>query len=545
MLVVPCPVPDRTPGQPPHAVAASVAAERDLNVGALALRATRVPATERVGAEHWTIDCGRSERPDCSTSDTPEGAGTAARGTRVSVALPVIGAVVVLAVLQDVFTTVLFPSGGRGVLRKPLSRAIWRGFRALARRLSPRRRRHLLTLSGPVIISVNLLAWPALLILGFSLVYLPALGDGIRASPGPTDTSWATAVYYSGFTLTTLGVGDVAATTAPYRLLTVVQAGLGFGGITMAITYFLSVYRSLIVRDSGARALHQRTGGTGDAAQLVLGFAQDGDVTAARQQLSSTAELLRHLHESQSFYPVLHYFRREEPLYALPRVLLVTLDSLALLHSALDRDRYGPLLRSRALDEVEQASDDLLNRLLPGESSVDDAAIDADGWRRRFDGAVSVLRAEGIEVAPDPAPTSTVSAGGNRGCGRPRTSSGTAGRRSPSRSKTSDAPLTASARFLRDEQPQGEVGDLTGADEAEHDEEQPHQRHADPEPAPDRTADAGDHPSAPPAWSLQRPRACHRSSFAPSVPCPMPEDARCDAASEAGGQRGPRDWPLG
>jgi len=40
--------------------------------------------------------------------------------------IQVVGAVVVFAVLQDVFFTVLFPASGHGLLRRPLTRRPWK-----------------------------------------------------------------------------------------------------------------------------------------------------------------------------------------------------------------------------------------------------------------------------------------------------------------------------------------------------------------------------------------------------------------------------------
>ena len=124
------------------------------------------------------------------------------------------------------------------------------------------RRRNLLSYSGPVLITVTLSVWFLLLVLGWAMIYQPALGTAIRASSGPTDTGWATAVYYSGFNLTTLGVGDVAANTGAYRLLTVAEAAVGFAFFSMVITYFLSVYSSLTSRNAFAQGLHHLTGKT-------------------------------------------------------------------------------------------------------------------------------------------------------------------------------------------------------------------------------------------------------------------------------------------
>jgi hypothetical protein len=152
------------------------------------------------------------------------------------------GALLVLAVLQDVFFTVLFPGSGRGLLRRPLARVTWAVVRTVARRVrDPDRRRRLLGYSGPVQITVGLAAWIVVLVAGWAMVFQPALGTGVVGSDGHTDPGWATAFYYSGYTLTTLGLGDVVAATGLYRLLTVAEAVIGFATVSMAITYFLSV----------------------------------------------------------------------------------------------------------------------------------------------------------------------------------------------------------------------------------------------------------------------------------------------------------------
>ena len=45
------------------------------------------------------------------------------------------------------------------------------------------------------------------------MIFKPALGSAVQASSGPTDAGWATAFYFSGFNLTTLGVGDLSSKT--------------------------------------------------------------------------------------------------------------------------------------------------------------------------------------------------------------------------------------------------------------------------------------------------------------------------------------------
>lgn len=69
-----------------------------------------------------------------------------------------VGGLIVTVTLVDVFFTVLFPSSGRGPVRKPLA-LVWRVFRWPARHLSASRHAQFLTYSGQVVITVTLLVW--------------------------------------------------------------------------------------------------------------------------------------------------------------------------------------------------------------------------------------------------------------------------------------------------------------------------------------------------------------------------------------------------
>jgi hypothetical protein len=316
--------------------------------------------------------------------------------------LQLVGAALVLVVLADVFLTVLFPASGHGPIRRPLARLTWRAFAMLGRRLDDGDRRHLLAYSGPVQIAVSIFVWVALLLVGWAMVYQPALGHGIVASQGATDASFATALYFSGFTLTTLGTGDVVAVTDLYRLLMIAEAAFGFSVFTMVLTYFLSIYNALVARRSFSATLHHRTFDTGSAVHLLVGLADDGELTQARQQLSAIAEFLTHTAETHRSYPVLRYFHFRQHRYALPRVLLLALSSATLAQAALSSDRYRGLIRSSAVYQLAAAGTEALAELAPRVGDVrdpDDTQI-AD-WRRLFLRDVEVLRSAGVAVVAD------------------------------------------------------------------------------------------------------------------------------------------------
>lgn len=315
--------------------------------------------------------------------------------------LPIAGAALVLIVALDVFFTVLFPASRHGPIRKPLAHLIWLLFRSVGGMLSGQRRRNFLSYSGPVVISASIAAWFLLLVLGWAMIYKPALGVGIQASSGLTDKSWSTALYFSGFSATTLGVGDVVPVTGPYRLLTVVQAAVGFAFFSMVITYFLSVYSNLPGRNAFALGLHHLTGKTDDAAELLARLAEAEDLGKARQQLSSKADFLRQSAQAHHFYPVLRYFHYRQPHYALARVLLTSLDTATLIRSALHPERNDRLVESLELEELYDAATSLLHELVADSEPRPPEAEVATAWRRRYRAAVARLAEAGLAVCED------------------------------------------------------------------------------------------------------------------------------------------------
>jgi hypothetical protein len=206
----------------------------------------------------------------------------------------------------------------------------------------------------------------------------------------------------------TLGTGDIVPQTAFYRVLMVLEAAVGFSVLTMTLTYVLSVYSALIRRNTFALNLQHRTVSTGDAAQLLARLGPGGDFGGARQDLADMASDLLNLLESHHFYSVLHYFRFREPYYALPRMVLVTIETVTLIKSTLDRDTYRTLVRSAAVAELwggglhllQVLSESFLPADRPGETDKLTPAM-IDPWQVRYYEALECLRVEGIATFPD------------------------------------------------------------------------------------------------------------------------------------------------
>lgn len=302
------------------------------------------------------------------------------------------------------FATVLFPASGHGLVRKPLERAVWAVFRIVGRRLGQRNRRNLLSYAGPVEVAATLAVWSVLSLVGWALIYQPALGHAIRATSGPTDTAWTTALYYSGFVVTTLGTGEITPHNGLFRLLTITESLVGFAGMTLVITYFLSIYSNLTSRSVFAQSLEEQTRGTGDAAALIAGLADAPGAPGAHDRLTAMADSLRQINQSHRSYPVLHYFHQRELFQELARVLFVALDTSSLLATVLEPSGADRARRSSVLDGLRRASLSLLATLAPGTASAGSSQEPrglAEAWAARYAQAHEQLAGAGVAVRGD------------------------------------------------------------------------------------------------------------------------------------------------
>ena len=322
-----------------------------------------------------------------------------------AVTLVCLGFALVALALVDVFYTVLFPARGHGPLRERLATVV-RWLFGLTRHLpSAGRRRRVLAYAGPVQIALTLLVWFSLLLVGWAAVYRPALGSQVVAASGQTQVGWGTALYVSGFSLTTLGTGDVVATTTAYRLFTVVEAATGFVILTLVISYFNSVYTTLSSRHAFAMALHHRSGGTGRGDRVVAALWQEGDAAAA-VHLAEMASSLRQIAQTHRAYPVLRAFHSRRDYDTLPRMLLTCLETSTLLRSSFDPDLAGEPRRTplsgTSMVEIHEAARGVRSQLLPTAEEGSCSEQQRRDWVAHHAAMTTALRADGVPVRTDP-----------------------------------------------------------------------------------------------------------------------------------------------
>jgi len=249
----------------------------------------------------------------------------------------IVGIVLICVVLLDAFETVVLPRRATRRLRltRLVLRPTWQLWSAPARGhwQSGERRETYLSFYGPFALLLLIGVWSTGLIGGFALL-LWGLDAQIVATGG--DAGFGTALYGSGTTFFTLGIGDVLPHTALGRLLVVLEAGIGFASLALIISYIPVLNQAFSQREVNVSLLDARAGSPPSAAELLRRQA-GADFTVALTQLFMegerwSAELL----ESHLSYPLLAYYRSQHKEQSWLAGLTTILDVAALLLVEID-----------------------------------------------------------------------------------------------------------------------------------------------------------------------------------------------------------------
>jgi hypothetical protein len=314
-----------------------------------------------------------------------------------------IGAALVLLFLADVFLTVLYARAGTGLLAPYWTRAWWVALRGLAR-LCGRRRGAALSFAGPLIVVSLIGFWSFGLTLGAALMIRPELGTAIRPSSGGTPTDLVTALLVAGNSLSIVGGGDYAPHTTATRLLYLGNSLIGASVLSLVLSYLVQVYSALRERNALALTIDLMTGGTGDAAIMLARLLPHGDADPATSELGNLVRPLAAIKEAHHFYPLLIYFRFDEPRYAVSRFTFILLDLTALIEDLLDRQRYGSVVHHVAVDALRRGARQLLKTLdREAAQEVGPLRHAEQSWRlrQRYNAASTILSHAHVAVQAD------------------------------------------------------------------------------------------------------------------------------------------------
>jgi hypothetical protein len=228
------------------------------------------------------------------------------------------GGSLVFAGLLDVFVTVLHYDGF-GFLSSRLYRRVFRAVRFAVRPL-PRRYGALgLSLAAPLMVPVTITVWISLVALGYALMYLHGMRQGdFSFAVGRLEPSFVEAVYFSGTAISTLGFGDVTPTASLYQILAVSEALIGFGILTLSITYVLGVYNVLQQLGVVSAGLFHQAQDTSDPWSILAPHFPDGQPRGLETHLMSLHRGLVEIYEGIRQYPIVYYYHSRRAYRSLP-----------------------------------------------------------------------------------------------------------------------------------------------------------------------------------------------------------------------------------
>ena len=302
----------------------------------------------------------------------------------LDVLLFIIGLVLAMTALLDVFETVIVPGGSRASL-KVAKRLVWL---LLPLWKAIRGKRHGLSAAfAPLVLVLCFVLWMAILALAFGL-----MSYAVRADFDPPLRSFFDAVYIVGSSLVTVGLAE----SNPAGGARWVVLGAGFCGLavmTMAVTYLLEVQSSVERRDTGIIKLNTSAGEPPSAVTLLQRFAAIDNQRDIGEILREGRNWCATVRQSHANHPSLIYFQSVAAGSGWPAALGALLDLALLSELCLDSaELRGPsvLLREEATHMARELA--ALIGLKPvaidgHEAELRQAAetLDASGYRLRQD----------------------------------------------------------------------------------------------------------------------------------------------------------------
>src|ERR1700689_2961029 len=263
-----------------------------------------------------------------------------------SIPAAIFGVVIIGVVLLDAFETVVLPRRVTRHFRLTawFYRRTWIPWKNIAAHIrTPARQQSFLGYFGPLSLILLLEFWAASLILGFALLQY-GIGGHEQLSHEPI--TFGRIIYHSGQTFFTLGYGDILPTSSLARMLSVIEAGMGFAFLGGVIGYLPVVYGSFSRREIQISMLDARAGSPPTASELLVRLAGSSENPAIDQIVLDgclrdwerwSAELL----ESQISYPVLSFFRSQHSNQSWLGALQTMLDVTSLVIVGIERIHSG------------------------------------------------------------------------------------------------------------------------------------------------------------------------------------------------------------
>ena len=247
----------------------------------------------------------------------------------MSFVLFILGALLLLLVLADLLWTTMGTGGGP--MTKRVTSLLWGG----ALRFHHRWQSHqLLSVTGVGVFLFAVMLWIVLTWAGWLLVFSSSTGAVVNAQTKVPADVWER-VYFTGFTIFTLGTGDYQPVGRFWQVFTALASFSGLFVVTFSITYVLPVVQAATHK----RQLAVYISSLGQSAQAILVHCWDGErFDALEQHLASITSDIAQLEQRHLTYPVLHYLHAKQRPEGLGLSLSALDEALTILECGVEPD---------------------------------------------------------------------------------------------------------------------------------------------------------------------------------------------------------------
>lgn len=280
----------------------------------------------------------------------------------MSIVLLIAGISLLIIVTTDLLTTILRMSGG-GLISNFVSKNVWNLMFWLSKKNGLSK---FLNLAGFLIILVLVVSWLLIIWIGFSLLYLSDFDSVVDAATGFSEGT-IEVIYFVGYTLSSLGNGDLKAGSDFWRIVTNIMSFYGFFFITLTITYILPVLDAAIKRRTLSAYIYQ----LGKTPDEILKNGWNGkNFDALYSQIKNLHLLILEHSERHLAYPVLQYFHSRFPKYSAP-LNIAMLDEVISIQETYQLDKSNEAYNWNIL---RQSIDSFLDVFIKQEANEDKKA---------------------------------------------------------------------------------------------------------------------------------------------------------------------------
>lgn len=248
----------------------------------------------------------------------------------------VIGILVILTALNDVFQSVVMPRAtGRGYrISFHFWRRMWWLWPRVAWRVFPNddsRREDFLAVFAPFMLIALVGLWVALLIFGFALMLW-----GLRGGIAPAHASFATMLYFAGTSLLTIGYGDIVARGPLPRLVSVLAGLAGLSLLSITTAYLFAIFGNFQQREAFVVTTAAHAGAPPSGVNLVAIAGYSRTREDLRFLMMDGQRWAAAVMESHLAYPVLAFFRSSHDEQSWVGTLGTLLDAATLIITTID-----------------------------------------------------------------------------------------------------------------------------------------------------------------------------------------------------------------